>query len=245
MSSILPKHWLPIVEKFLTLGLVLKRQRVSAGFDSEKFNAGWDEFMRHAHEIEEILRKEPKGGWPKNLTRFKEFGQGVSRFLATYQDGSRPELVAEALTTCISKAETVMVCEQLSDYEPEPVAEPKPVEGPAREPTVEEPKPKKGPGGRKKKVTLEHIKDYGENIKDKLPGVTLKILSDRWGIAKSTIADSPFWKKLRGQKMIARERAQNKSKPKTPKGIERRAVASQNWHEEDMKKIDEDLDGDS
>ena len=127
----------------------------------------------------------------------------------------------------------------------EPMEAKEPVEGPAREPTVEEPKPKKGPGGRKKKVTLEHIKDYGENIKDKLPGVTLKILSDRWGIAKSTIADTPFWKKLRGQKMIARERAQNKSKPKTPKGIERRAVASQNWHEEDMKKIDEDLDGDS
>ena len=228
MSSILPKHWLPIVEKFLTLGLVFERQRVSAEFDSEKFNAGWDEFMRHAHEIEEILRKEPKGGWPKTLTRFKEFGQGVSRFLATYHDGSRPELVAEALTTCISKAETVMVCELMV-----PTVELQ---------TVEEPNPKKGAGGRRKILTERKFKAYAKKFPGKLALVTLKELSKYWGVAKSTIARHGWWKSIRREKKVAREEALERCDPKTEKGITRAAKRGKDRQEEVEEERDRKLD---
>ena len=222
--------------------MVFERQRVSAEFDSEKFNVGWDELTRHAYEIEEILRKEPKGGWPKNLTRFKEFGQGVSRFLATYHDGSRPELVAEALTTCISKAETVMVCEQLSDYEPEPVAEPKPIEGGAKVPRVEEPKPKKGPGRRKKKLTETKFKAYEKKFPGKLASVTLKELNMYWGVSISTIARHDYWKSIRVRKKRAREDALDRCDPKTKKGTTRAAKRDKDRQEEVEEERDRKLD---
>ena len=110
----------------------------------------------------------------------------------------------------------------------EPVAgELPPKDGPA---IGEEPKPKKGPGGRKMKVTVKELKDYDKNIKDNKPGVTLKYLSERWRIAKSTIGGSDFWKKLREQKRSA-------------KGNTHGAKAGKKRHAEEVEKIDERLDG--
>ena len=247
MSSTLPKHWPAIVLKFQSLIWELERQMPPSEFNSKRFEDGWVQLNYQGTKILTVLSDPPTGVWPKTFERLEAFYGAVETLVvASYQEG-RPESVAEILALCNCLADKVLDGKLLLDYVPEPIFDRAKGKDSAKDevPIGEMTKPKKAMSGRPRKSLSKKFAAYNKKFPGKLASVSLKELSKCLGVPASTLWDSPELKLIRKDRAMAKENTQDKSKPKTPKGIERRAVASQNRHKEDMEKIDERLDADS
>ena len=128
MSSTLPRYRRLMIINFRTRVEALVRQMELGKFDWKKFDPDLGELSVLGSDILKIFYNGP--------ARLGGFRQAVRRLVDACCKEGRSESVEEVFATCYRSAQKVLDDELLWVDVPEPVAEPEPIEGPAKAPVA-------------------------------------------------------------------------------------------------------------